>query len=154
MLAERSPAVRRQLLSFFLAAAQAALDAADTRCAFSYTVANNATDDRKRTSIAAGPVGNIRVAQDHELVTAVGHLLPTPVAGRVPLTMHLVEFLGNITHHHPPRPGRESPELVHKAHMAVHIMGNHDECRNGERTCGYFITPPRANSNCVADPGR
>ena len=75
------------------AAAQAAFDPADTRCAFDYTVAHNATNDRKRTSVAARPGGDIRIAQDHELVTAVGHLLPAPVAGRVSLTMNLVEFL-------------------------------------------------------------
>ena len=75
------------------AAVQAAFHPGDLRCIFDYTVVPNATNDRKRTSIAAEPGGDIRIASDHELVTAVGHLLPAPVAGRVKITMHLVEFL-------------------------------------------------------------
>ena len=75
------------------AAVQAAFHPGDTRCVFDYTVVPNATNDRKRTSVAAQPGGDIRIAPDHELVTAVGHLLPAPVAGRVSITMHLVEFL-------------------------------------------------------------
>ena len=72
---------------------QAAAHPGDTKCLFEYTVSSVATNDRKRTSLAADPGGEIKVASDHELVIAIGHLLPAPVAGSVKITMHLVEYL-------------------------------------------------------------
>ena len=76
-----------------MAAAVATFDPTNTRCAFEYTVPQNANEDRKRKAIAEEPGGDVRIAQDHELVTALGHLLPAPAGGKVAITMHLVEFL-------------------------------------------------------------
>jgi hypothetical protein len=76
-----------------MAAAVATFDPTNARCAFEYTVPQNANADRKRAAIADTPGGDVRIAQDHELVTALGHLLPAPAGGKVTITMHLVEFL-------------------------------------------------------------
>ena len=70
-----------------------ALTAASAQCRFIYTCAAGATDQVKRQALAQGPGGDIRVASDHDVVTAVGHLLGAPRAGIVAITMHLVEFL-------------------------------------------------------------
>ena len=70
-----------------------ALNAASNQCRFSYMCAAGANDLTKTRSIAEDPGGQIRIAADHDLVTAIGHLLKDPAAGFVEITLHLVEFL-------------------------------------------------------------
>ena len=70
-----------------------ALNAASNQCRFSYMCAAGANDLTKTRSIAEDPGGQIRIAADHDLATAIGHLLKDPAAGFVEITLHLVEFL-------------------------------------------------------------
>ena len=70
-----------------------ALNAASNQCRFSYMCAAGANDLTKMRSIAEDPGGQIRIAADHDLVTAIGHLLKDPAAGFVEITLHLGEFL-------------------------------------------------------------
>ena len=70
-----------------------ALTAAHAHCRFSYICAAGATDRAKTISIAQDPGGDIKVASDHDIVTAMSHLLDAPIAGFVSITLHLVEFL-------------------------------------------------------------
>jgi hypothetical protein len=69
------------------------IGANDARCKFSYICANNANEETKLQSLATETGGAIKTARDHELVTAIGHLLPPPLNGYVVMDMHLVEFL-------------------------------------------------------------
>jgi len=70
-----------------------ALNENNSQCKFSYTCAAGANDITRRNSIAADPGGIIKIAADHNIITAVGHLLRGPVTGFVEITLHLVEFL-------------------------------------------------------------
>ena len=69
-----------------------ALTAANAQCRFIYICAAGATDRVKIESLAQSPGEDIRIASDHDVLTAVGHLLGAPRAGIVAITMHLVEF--------------------------------------------------------------
>ena len=70
-----------------------ALNENSSQCKFYYTCAAGASDNARRNAIGADPGGIIKVAADLDITTAVGHLLPGPVAGYVEITLHLVEFL-------------------------------------------------------------
>ena len=52
----------------------------DSRWTFNYTCAANANYATKLNSLAASPGGNIKVAPAHDVVAALGNLLPAPAA--------------------------------------------------------------------------
>ena len=70
-----------------------ALNENSPKCKFTYTCAAGATDVVRRNTFKDSPGGNIRIAAEHDIITTVGHLLQSPLAGYVEVAQHLVEFL-------------------------------------------------------------